>query len=115
MKNDTQTKVKNAKKMEIKVLNYWDSVQTRSGNKVMQEKKYRDELRELRLDVGIDVVRDYIFGNENDGINSFLEAKEKIDEHYVGKRMDSSIDDEGNYVYSENELEEIEYFKSASL
>jgi hypothetical protein len=111
----TKAKAKKSKEMEIKAQNFWDSVQTLSVNKVMQEIKYRAELAQLRRDVGMDVVSDYIFGVSNENIENYLLKRDEIDARYAGKKMDSCIDDQGNYVYSDHELEQIEFMKSNSL
>lgn len=110
-----KVKAKKTKKMETKALNFWDSVQTKGANKVMQESKYRAELKQLRKNVGMDVVSDYIFGVNNDKINDFLADKVEIDSKYEGKLVSSSIADNGDYIYSEYELEQIEFMKLNSL
>jgi hypothetical protein len=106
---------KKPKKQETKVKNYWDSVHIRSVNKVLQEEKYKSELRQLREEIGMDVISDYIFGIENSKISEYLEKREDIDAKYEGKRMDSSIDDQGNFVYSKADLEVIEFMKQNSI
>jgi len=110
-----KVKAKKTKKMETKALNFWDSVQTKGASKVMQESKYRAELKQLRKNVGMDVVSDYIFGVNNDKINDFLADKVEIDSKYEGKLVSSSIADNGDYIYSEYELEQIEFMKLNSL
>lgn len=106
---------KSAKKMKMqaKALNFWDSVQTKGANKVIQEDKFRAELKVLRTKVGMDVVSDYVFGNPNDKIDEFLVERADIVDKYEGKAAASSIDDQGNYVYSDEELQEIEFIKTA--
>ena len=111
----TKTKAKKSKKLETKALHFWDSVQTLSGNKVVQEGKYRAELNQLRRDVGMDVVKDYIFGVQNDKIEDFLARKDELDDKYEGKLMNTSIADNGEYVYSEDELAQVAFMKSNSL
>lgn len=99
---------------ERKVLNFWDSVQTKSCNKVIQEEKFRKDLQELRAKVGINVVKDYIFGNTNSNIDDFLEKRNEIVEKYEGKTLSSTFNDKGEYVYSTEELEQIDLIKSAN-
>jgi len=113
---NTKTKTLGKKsKLQTKALGFWDSVQTKGANKVYQEGKYRAELRELRKKVGMNVVNDYIFGNPNSDIVEFLEERNEIVKSYDGKLPSSGIKDNGDYEYSDSELEEIELIKSVNF
>jgi len=110
--NTSKKSSKESLKMQTKALHFWDSVQTKGQNKVLQEGKYRAALTELRSKVGINVVNDYIFNVKNVKIDDFLEQKAEIDKEYKSKiPSTSSIDAKGNYIYSDLELEEIEFIK----
>ena len=111
----TSKKAKKSKKMETKALHYWDSVQKKSVNKTIQERKFRAELVQLRKEFGLNVVSDYIFGIPNEFTDDFVQQKEEIEAEYAGKRMDTSVNDRGEYVYSDEEIKEIEFMKLNSL
>ena len=108
-------KEKKYTKIQTKHLNFWGSVQSKGESKVLEEAKYKKEMRKLRHKVGLDVVNDYIWGKKNERIDDFLSQKEAIDKKYAGKRMSASVDDQGNYVYSDEELSSIQYIKENKL
>jgi len=113
--SEVRTPKKKSIKLQTKALNFWDSMQTRGINKVTQGKKYRSDLQNLRQKVGINTINNYIFGIETPETRDFEEKYNEIKEKYVGKLYSSSVADNGKYIYTDSDLEEIKMVKKVNF
>lgn len=109
-----QNASKGAKKFgssETKVLNFWSSIQSRGVKRVENEEKYRAELKELRKTSPAGMTAAFVFGKDVEGLDVYLEKKAAIDEKYEGKLMRDIVADNGEYIYTEEDMAEIAMMK----
>jgi len=105
------TRCKKVRFSRNKVLNFWSSIQTRGVKRVENEEKYRAELKELRKQSAPGVVAAFVFGKDCEGMDIYLEKKAEIDSKYEGKLMCDIVADNGEYIYTAEDLAEIEMMK----
>ena len=94
---------------ETKVLKFWDKIQLRGQNRVLAMANYKAEMKEMNSKFPGEVQK-FIFGTPSP---EYLAAKLEIDNFYEGKLVRDIVADNGDYIYTDSDWDEIQSQKLA--
>ena len=95
---------------ENRQLRFWDSMQTKGINRSAQQRKYAIEKKALSVKYP-GCAMALIFSGKSEGLDNYISELADIEADYEGKIMSSIVTDNGSYIYSDEDLEEIERVK----